>query len=85
MVKEGFDISYPSVCNAVRALYEKNKDAYIKQEYKSGDVCEFDWGGDVKLNIAGKNKILQMAVLASAKGNYRYAKIFHNQKKLKAS
>lgn len=79
LINEGFDISYPSVCNAVRALRDKKKEAYIKQEYKLGDVCEFDWG-DVKLKIAGKNRILQMSVLASAKGNYRYSKLFYNQK-----
>lgn len=79
LIKEGFDISYPSVCNAVRGLYQKNKEAYIKQEYQLGDQCEFDWG-DVKLKIAGQNRVLQMSVLASAKGNYRYSKLFYNQK-----
>jgi transposase len=79
LIKEGFDISYPSVCNAVRGLYQKNKEAYIKQEYQLGDQCEFDWG-DVKLKIADKNRVLQMSVMASAKGNYRYAKLFYNQK-----
>ncbi|MDD2585176.1 MAG: IS21 family transposase [Syntrophomonadaceae bacterium] len=79
LINEGFDISYPSVCNAVRGLYQKNKEAYIKQEYQLGEQCEFDWG-DVKLKIAGKNRILQMSVLASAKGNYRYSKLFYNQK-----
>lgn len=79
LINEGFDISYPSVCNAVRTLYQRNKEAYIKQEYQFGAQCEFDWG-DVKLKIAGKNRILQMSVFASAKGNYRYAKLFYNQK-----
>jgi len=60
LINEGFSISYPSVCNAVRGLYQKNKEAYIKQEYQLGDQCEFDWG-DVKLKIAGKNRVLQMS------------------------
>ncbi len=24
---------------------EKAKEAYIKQDYDYGDICEFDWGG----------------------------------------
>ena len=79
LINEGFEISYPSVCNAIRDLSQKAKEAYIRQEYRLGDICEFDWG-DVKLKIAGKNRVLQMAVFTSAKGNYRYGRLFYNQK-----
>ena len=75
LINEGFNISYPSVCNAIRTLCQENNEAYIKQEYKLGDECEFDWG-EVKLKIAGRNRILQMALFASARGNYRNAKLF---------
>lgn len=79
LLKEGFDISYPSVCNAVRNLEKKRKEAYIKQDYALCEVCEFDWG-EAKLTLAGKNVILQLAVFTSARGNFRYALLFYNQK-----
>ncbi|KUK55552.1 MAG: Putative transposase protein [Atribacteria bacterium 34_128] len=46
------------------------KEAYIRQEYKLGEVCEFDWG-EVKLVINGKKKTLQMSVFTTARGDYR--------------
>lgn len=75
---KGYDISYPTVCNAIRELTKEGADAYIKVEYLPGDVCEFDWG-EVKLFIAGELKSLQMAVFTTAKGNYRYARLFAKQ------
>ena len=56
---EGFDIGYTTVCNAIKNIERKQKEAYIRQEYGPGDSCEFDWG-EVKLTIAGKVKVLQM-------------------------
>jgi hypothetical protein len=41
-------------------------------------VCEFDWG-EVKLFIGGRFKKLQMAIFTTAKGNYRYARLFVKQ------
>ena len=79
LIEEGFEISYPTVCNNVRELERQQKDAFIKQYYELGVVCEFDWG-EVKLTIAGKNIVLQLAVFTSACGNYRYAVLFCNQK-----
>lgn len=79
LAKEGLDISYPTVCNVVRTLEKSCREAFIKQEYKLGQVCEFDWG-EVKLTIDGKNVVFQLAVFTSAKGNYRYAKLYYNQK-----
>ena len=74
------DISYTSVCKAVRELSNKSKEAYIKQEYELGQVCEFDWG-EVKLFIdSDQPSVYQMAVFTTAKGNFRYARLFRSQK-----
>jgi len=77
--EEGFDISYSTTCNTLRKINKEAKEAYIRQEYAKGEVCEFDWG-EVKLTIAGKKKTLQMSVFATAKGDYRSAELYHNQK-----
>lgn len=74
------DISYTSVCKAVRELSNKSKKSYIKQEYELGEVCEFDWG-EVKLFIGSDQpSVYQMAVFTTAKGNFRYARLFRSQK-----
>ncbi|EYE87190.1 transposase [Fervidicella metallireducens AeB] len=78
LVEEGYDISYTTVCNTIRDLLSEGAEAYIKAEYEYGDVCEFDWG-EAKLYINGELKTLQMAVFTSAKGNYRYSRLFTKQ------
>lgn len=75
---EGYDISYPTVCNTIRELIKEGAEAYIKAEYSLGDVCEFDWG-EVKIFISGELKTLQMAAFTGARGNYRYARLFTKQ------
>ena len=77
--EEGFDIGYTTTCNTIRKINKEAKEAYIRQEYALGEVCEFDWG-EVKLNIAGKKKTLQMSVFATARGDYRSGNLYHNQK-----
>jgi len=79
LVNEGFDISYPTVCNTVRSLEKGHREAFIKQEYYLGETCEFDWC-ETKLIIAGKEMILQMSLFVSARGDYRFADLFYNQK-----
>ncbi len=75
---EGYDIGYSSICSVVNELDGKAKESFIKQEYEYGQVCEFDWG-EVKVFIEGTLKKLQMAVFTTAKGNYRYARLFVKQ------
>lgn len=75
---EGYDIGYSSICSLVNELAGTAKESFIKQEYDYGQVCEFDWG-EVKVFIEGKLKKLQMAVFTTAKGNYRYARLFVKQ------
>ena len=76
---EEIEISYSTVLRTIRKLEETKKEAYIKGAYVPGDVCEFDWG-EVKVQIDGKLRILQMAVFTSAFGNYRVAHLFTKQK-----
>lgn len=42
--KDGFNVSYSSIVNAVNKLEKKRKEAYIRQEYIPRDVVEFDFG-----------------------------------------
>ena len=42
--EEGFDIGYATTCNTIRKINKEAKEAYIRQEYALGEVCEFDWG-----------------------------------------
>jgi len=76
--EKGFNIGYTSVCNYISEKSSKIKEAYIRQVYEPGDVCEFDWG-EVKLVLEGQNKKVNMAVFTSARSNYRYAMLFHRQ------
>jgi hypothetical protein len=75
---EDIDISYSTVLRVVRTIEQKSKEAFIKEIYALGDICEFDWG-EVKITIGGKPMILQMAVFTSAYGNYRFAYLFTKQ------
>lgn len=76
---EGVEISYSTVLRTIRQLEKKTKEAFIKGSYLPGDICEFDWG-EVKAKINGKWGKFQMAVFASAFGNYRMAYLFTKQK-----
>lgn len=77
--KEGFAIGYTSVCNAIRRIQQESREAYIRQEYAPGEVCEFDWG-EVKLTIAGESRMIQMAVFTTNWGDYRWGELYTNQK-----
>lgn len=76
---EGFDINYTTVCNYIKKHTETVKEAYVRQEYQPGEICEFDCGY-VHLTIDGRPRTVQMAAFTSAKGNYRYANLYHSQK-----
>lgn len=77
---QGFDISYSTVCNYIRNKCDvkHNKEAFIRQVYQAGSVCEFDWG-EVKLTIGGTICRYYLAVFTSAYSNYRYALLFQRQ------
>lgn len=76
--EKGIKISYPSVANYVRILSQARKEAFIKQHYEYGDVCEFDWG-EVKLTICGKQVSFRLAVFTLAASNIRYAYLYRNE------
>lgn len=79
LVDRGYDISYSTVKRIVKDIEQRHKEAFIKQEYKPGDVCEFDWG-EVKLDIGGEGfKSYQMAVFTPAQSDYRFAMLFRAQ------
>lgn len=75
LIKQGYTGSYPSTCIYVRRLKNMSNEAFIKQIYEFGDVCEFDWG-DVKLRHDGVIKTYKMAVFTSAKTNFRLAFLY---------
>jgi len=74
----GYDIGYTSICNHINRKLVQRNEAFIRQIYNPGDVCEFDWG-EVKLEIDGQMRTLYMAVFTPAMSNYRYAVLFHRQ------
>lgn len=79
LIHEGFDISYSTVKKIIQKIKDTSEEAFIKQEYSPGQICEFDWG-EVKLNIGGTGyKKYQMAAFASAYGNYRFARLYRSQ------
>lgn len=78
LIKEGYQISYPTVCRYIRKQEQPRQEAYIRQHYEPGQVCEFDWA-EVKLVIAGQERTLQLATLTAAWGNYRWACLFERQ------
>ncbi|MCP4482484.1 MAG: IS21 family transposase [bacterium] len=79
LLKEsGYDISYSRVCSLVRQLSNEKSEAFIRQIYEPGMVCEFDWG-EVKLITPNGIEKYQLAVFTTAYGNYRYARLFQNQ------
>ncbi len=78
LISRGHEISYTSVCNLIKELSEKHQEAYIRQEYKLGEECEFDWG-EVKLKIAGVDRVYQFAIFTTCAGNYRYGRLFEKQ------
>ncbi len=77
---QGIAIGYTSVCNYIKEKQGKSapREAFIRQDYVPGSVCEFDWG-EIKLFIDGKLTRFQLAVFTGAYSNYRYATIYQRQ------
>ena len=77
--EQGYDVSYSSVKRAISRLEYTKHEAFIRQSYAAGDMCEFDWG-TAKLNIGGTgSRKYQMAVFTTAYGNFRFAKLYPTQ------
>lgn len=80
LIEKGFCLSYSSVAQYVQK-YKENEyhyEAFIKQQYDYGDICEFDWG-EVKLVIGGIECKFRMAVFTMAKSNFRFAFLYNNE------
>jgi len=75
---EGYDLGYSRLCTLVKGLEDTVPESFIRQSYAYGEVCEFDWG-DVKLVLHGHLTRVQMGIFTSARGNYRYARLFMHQ------
>jgi len=78
LLSQGHDIGYTSVCNIIRSLSEEHREVYIRQEYKLGEECEFDWC-ETKLKIGEEYSLYQMALFTTSAGNYRYSRLFDKQ------
>jgi hypothetical protein len=78
ILESGIKISYPSVNNYVKARQSQKSEAYIKQEYDYGEVCEFDWC-EVKLTIQNREIPFRMAVFTLAASNIRYGMLYRTE------
>jgi transposase len=78
--QQGFDIGYTTVCNYIRGkeTSSRQQEAFIRQVYKPGSSCEFDWG-EVRLTISGQQRKFQLAVFTSGYSNYRYSQLYERQ------
>jgi transposase len=75
-----FDISYSTVCNYIRNKgdIKHPKEAFIRQFYQAGSVCEFDWC-EIKLRVGNILVRYYLAVFTSAYSNYRFSLLFQRQ------
>jgi len=78
LVESGYKISYPSVNNCVRELSERVREAYIKQVYEYGEVCEFDWC-EARLVIGMRELPYRLAVFTLAATNIRYGRLYRTE------
>ena len=44
--KKEFNISYSTVKRLVKSIEDRHKEAFIRQEYDFGEICEFDVNGN---------------------------------------
>lgn len=78
LTEKGYDIGYTTICNLIRELDNRVPEAYIRQQYAPGNICEFDWG-EVKIKLSKGYERYQLALFTSAFGNYRYGRLFKHQ------
>lgn len=81
ILSAGYTIGYTTVSEYIRTSKSKVREAFIRQGYGEGSVCEFDWA-EVKIRIGDKYRRYYLAVFTSAYSNYRYALLFQRQDSL---
>lgn len=81
ILSAGHVIGYSIICDYIRTKVTRFQEAFIRQGYREGSCCEFDWA-EIKLNLDGKYRRYYLAVFTSAFSNYRYALIFERQDSL---
>jgi transposase len=74
----GYSIGYTTISEYIRDQAAGVREAFIRQGYAPGAVCEFDWA-EVKISIRGKYYRYYLAVFTAAFSNYRYALLFQRQ------
>lgn len=79
LIEEGFDISYPTICKAVKKKRNKRRETFIKQEYDYGERVEFDFG-ERKITIGGEVRKVYLAVMTSPASKYRDYYVYLNSK-----
>lgn len=80
LIDQGVEIGYTTVCNYISSQKGKSRkpEAFIRQQYEPGSICEFDWG-EIQLKINGVPGRYYLAVFTSAFSNYRFALIYSRQ------
>jgi len=80
LVEEGFDISQPTINNALAEIRSRQKNVYIRQQYDFGDRLEYDFG-EVRLDCGEGVKSYHMAVFCAPASKFRWLYLYTNQKK----
>lgn len=80
LVEEGFDISQPTINNALAEIRNRPKNVYIRQQYDFGDRLEYDFG-EVRLDCGEGVKTYHMAVFCAPASRFRWLYLYTNQKK----
>ena len=78
ILSAGHSIGYTTISEYIRNQTAQTREAFIRQGYTPGAVCEFDWA-EVKISIASNYRRYYLAVFTSAFSNYRYALLFQRQ------
>jgi transposase len=79
LISEGFDVGITTIQLEFKKYKNKQKEAYIKQEYSPGQRAEYDFH-EIKVIINGKVKKLYQATITLPFSNYIFVKHYQNQK-----
>jgi hypothetical protein len=79
-VAEGFDISQPTINNALAEIRSRQRNVYIRQQHDFGDRLEYDFG-EVRLDCGEGVKSYHMAVFCAPASKFRWLYLYTNQKR----